>query len=126
MPFEITKRVKYSLVTITSEKMDGALAPSLKAEFIMLNAQGVKNIILDLNNCIYCDASGLSTLTVANRLCNDAIGALVLTGVSPKVRDFIKQSTQHNPLLIAGSVEEAEELFKKKESMLLLGNQNDL
>ncbi len=126
MAFEITKKIKYSLVTITSERIDGSLAPSLKAEFIMLNAQGVKNIILDMKNCMYCDASGLSTLTVANRLCNDAIGALVLAGVSPTVSDFIKHSTLHNPLLIVGSVAEAEELLKKKDSLLMQGSNNDL
>ena len=36
----------YSLVTVSTEKLDSILSPELKAEFVLINKNGDKNIML--------------------------------------------------------------------------------
>ena len=72
MNFTITQNDNYTLVSIESEKLGGVISPELKAKFVELNGQGIKNIVLDLSNARYCDSSGLSAILVGNRLCKNA------------------------------------------------------
>jgi anti-sigma B factor antagonist len=72
-----------------------------------LNADGVKNIIIDLALTRYCDSSGLSAILVANRLCKNANGSLVITGLQDSVMKLITISQLDSILNIATSVEES-------------------
>jgi len=117
MTFEIQKKEKYTLVKVNSERLDTNNAPDLKAELVVINNQGEKNIVLDLSNCTYCDSSGLRSVLVANRLCEDAIGTFILCGLQPDVENLVKISMLHTVLLITENVEEAEKLLEKKDSL---------
>jgi len=117
MAFEILKKGNYTLVKVNSDRLDTNNAPDLKSEFVVLNNEGEKNIILDLKNCSYCDSSGLRAVLVANRLCEDAIGTFILCGLQPDVENLIKISMLHTVLLITDTVEQAEELLVKKENL---------
>ena len=55
MNFTTKQYDNYSLVTITTDKLDALLSPELKADFVLINKQGVKNILLDLSKVKYCD-----------------------------------------------------------------------
>ena len=78
MNFTIDKQEKYTSIKVHVEKLDTTVAPALKSELVMLNAQGTKNIIINLEETRYCDSSGLSALLVANRLCkNVSVSKLV-------------------------------------------------
>jgi anti-sigma B factor antagonist len=112
MDFETKKMAKYSLVKLLSERLDTVNAPNLKSEFVEINLKGEKNIILDVSNCEYCDASGLSALLVANRLCEDAAGTFVLTGLQPDIEQMIRISMLHTVLPITKTVNEAVILLK--------------
>ena len=68
MGFDVTKRELYTLIKVTSEKLDTNNAPELKSEVVVVNSQGEKNIVLDLTDCKYCDSSGLRAILVTNRL----------------------------------------------------------
>jgi anti-anti-sigma factor len=115
MDFESQKISFYTLVTVLSDKLDTNNAPDLKSKLVAINSSGEKNIILDVSNCEYCDSSGLSAILVANRLCEDATGTFVLTGLQPDVEQIIRISMLHTVLLITKTVEEAENLLKEKE-----------
>lgn len=117
MGFEIQNKESYTLVKVDSEKLDTNNAPDLKSELVVLNNNGVKNIVLDLKSCRYCDSSGLRAVLVGNRLCEDAIGVFILCGLQPDVENLIKISMLHTVLLITKTVEEAEELLKKKKNL---------
>lgn len=117
MDFEITKKAEYTLVRVLSEKLDMNNGPDLKSEFVVLHNLGVKNIILDLDKCSYCDTSGLRAVLVANRLCEEAIGTFILTGLHADVEILIRQSMLQTILLITKTVAEAEELLKMKNSI---------
>lgn len=117
MELEIHKRENHALVRVLSEKLDANNAPALKSEFVMLSAEQVKNIIVDMTACKYCDSSGLRSILVANRLCDEAIGTLILSGLQPDVENIFRISMLHTVLLITKTVEEAEELLRKKDSL---------
>jgi anti-anti-sigma factor len=80
---------------------------------VLISGNGEKNIILDLGKCRYCDSSGLSSILVANRLCKNAGGMFVLTGLNDAVERLITISQLDTVLNITLSVEEAVAMIEK-------------
>jgi len=117
MQFEILKKDNHTLVKVLADKLNAIVAAELKSQVVVINGQGEKNIIMDLSSCKYCDSSGLRAVLVANRLCEDAIGACIISGLQPDVENIFRISMLHTVLLITTSVEEAEELLRKKETL---------
>ncbi len=107
MKYTIDKKENYTIITIDEKKLDTSIAPDLKSEFVKLNAEGITNLILDLNNVKYTDSSGLSSILIANRLCNSSNGLLILTGLQDHVMKLITISKLESVLNILSSVEEA-------------------
>ena len=126
MPFEIEKKENYTLVKVLSEKLDTNNAPDLKSQLVVISGQGEKNIVLDLTSCKYCDSSGLRAVLVANRLCEEAIGACIVTGLQPDVESIFRISMLHTVLLITKTVEEAEALLKRKLFLNSEEEENDI
>lgn len=112
MEFKIDKFENHTLIKVLEEKLDTHIAPTLKSELVLVSGNGEKNIILDLDNCRYCDSSGLSAILVANRLCKNASGTFVLTGLNDAVERLITISQLDTVLNIANSLQEAEALIK--------------
>lgn len=111
MSIQINKTDKYTVIKITPEKLDSLLAPLLKSELVVLNSNGVKNIIIDLSQTRYCDSSGLSAILVGNRLCKNSEGLLVLTGLHEPVKKVISISKLDGILNITNTLEEAAKMF---------------
>ncbi|HEY4800078.1 MAG TPA: STAS domain-containing protein [Bacteroidia bacterium] len=114
MSFKIQKKDKYTLVKTGVEKLDTTVAPTLKSELVLLNSDGVQNIIIDLSATRYCDSSGLSAILVANRLCKNAGGSLVITGLQDPIKNLISISQLDTILNIAGTLEDSIELLKER------------
>jgi anti-sigma B factor antagonist len=112
MEFKIDKFENHTLIKVLEEKLDTHIAPTLKSELVLVSGNGEKNIILDLSNCRYCDSSGLSAILVANRLCKNASGTFVLTGLNDAVERLITISQLDTVLNISNSLQEAEALIK--------------
>ncbi|BBE16897.1 anti-sigma F factor antagonist [Aquipluma nitroreducens] len=117
MDFEIVKIADYTRIKVLNDRLDTSNAPDLKSELVAVNANGEKNIILDVSNCEYCDSSGLSAILVANRLCEDAIGTFILTGLQPDVEQIIRISMLHTVLIITKTFDEAVNLLIEKEKL---------
>ena len=117
MDFELSKIADYTLIKVLNDRLDTNNAPDLKSELVGINTNGEKNIVLDLSNCEYCDSSGLSAILVANRLCEDAIGTFILTGLQPYVEQIIRISMLHTVLIITRTVDEAVNLLMEKEKL---------
>ncbi|OFX31107.1 MAG: anti-anti-sigma factor [Bacteroidetes bacterium GWA2_32_17] len=113
MEFSIEKKENYTLVKVLVEKLDTHIAPALKSELVLVSGNGEKNIILDLSSCRYCDSSGLSAILVANRLCKNANGTFVLTGLQPAVERLITISQLDTVLNISYTLDKAVELVGK-------------
>jgi anti-anti-sigma factor len=111
MEFDIEKKESYTFIRVLSEKLDARVSPNLKSEVIVLSGTGEKNMLLELSSCKYCDSSGLSAILVANRLCKNAGGKLILTGLNEPVERLITISQLDSVLTILPSVELAESKF---------------
>ena len=104
------------LIKVLVEKLDNHLAPGLKSELVLIAGNGEKNIILDLSNCRYCDSSGLSAILVANRLCKNADGTFVLSGLQPSVERLITISQLDTVLNITYTADKGIELILHEEA----------
>lgn len=115
MEFNIEKKDNHTLIQVLVEKLDTHIAPTLKSELVLVSGNGEKNIILDLSSCRYCDSSGLSAILVANRLCKNASGTFVLTGLTEAVERLITISQLDTVLNITETVADAENLINEEE-----------
>ena len=115
MKYSIDKKEQYSILKLQEEKLDSPLSPALKSEFVTLNAEGIKNIIIDLSEVKYVDSSGLSALLVGNRIYNEDGGIFILSALNDHVLKLIKISQLNNVLNILPTVEEAIDAVFLKE-----------
>ncbi|MFP5470340.1 MAG: STAS domain-containing protein [Bacteroidia bacterium] len=116
MNFDISKADTHTIIKINVEKLDSQHAPELKSHILMANKSGETKLIIDLAPTKYCDSSGLSALLVANRLCRDGGGMLVISGLQEPVMKLVTISQLHNVLNISPSISEAEELIAAGDS----------
>ncbi len=107
MKYSIDKNEQYSILKLHEEKLDSPLSPKLKSEFVTLNAEGIKNLIVDLSEVKYVDSSGLSALLVGNRIYTEDGGIFILTALNDHVMKLIRISQLNNVLNILPTVEEA-------------------
>lgn len=125
MKFSIDKQEKYTLIKPEVEKLDTTVAPALKTEFINLNAEGTKHIILDLSEVKYVDSSGLSSILVGNRLCGNQNYALILTRLNDHVKKLITISQLDQVLNILPTIEESIEAIFMYEIENELNNEDE-
>jgi anti-anti-sigma factor len=116
MGFKIDKGENFTIIKLLAEKLDSNLAPSLKSELVVVNANGEKNIIIDLTETRYCDSSGLSAILVANRLCKNSQGTFVLTGLQDPVKKLIAISQLDTILKITNTIDEAKNILALSEN----------
>jgi len=115
MNYQIEKTETHNVIKIKAEKLDSNIAPSIKAELVVMSNNGVKNIIIDLTETRYCDSSGLSAILVANRLCKNSEGKLVLVGLQDHVIKLITISQLDTILSITKTLNEAIELIDNQK-----------
>ncbi len=113
MDFAIDKKNNYTLIKVLVEKLDTHIAPAIKSELVLIAGNGEKNMVIDLSQCRYCDSSGLSAILVANRLCRNAKGSFVLTGLQTAVERLISISQLDTVLTITDTVSEAEKYLRE-------------
>ena len=107
MKFTVDKQEHYTVFKLDEEKLNSLMAPLVKSEMIVLNAEGVKNIIFDMTSIRFVDSSGLSSILITNRLCGNVQGSLVLTGVAENVMKLIKISQLDSILNCVPTMQEA-------------------
>lgn len=109
MRFEKNTSDNYTTIKILDGKIDTRRAADLKSEFVLLNSEGAKNIILDMSEVDYADSSGLSAILTGNRLCKTSGGILVLCCLSNHVEKLIKISQLDTVLNILPTEDESRE-----------------
>jgi anti-sigma B factor antagonist len=121
MNFSITHRDKVAVIKSQVEKLDALYAPDLKAQLILTNKSGIKNIVLDLSQSRYCDSSGLSAILVGKRICSDINGSFVICGLQPSVTKLISIAQLDKVLNIVPTVDEAVDMVYMEEQERELG-----
>lgn len=111
MNFHTVQNKNEAIVRTKVEKLDASNAPELKSELLLLNKNGVNNIVLDLSETKYCDSSGLSAVLTANRLCKDTNGHFVLCGLQDSVFKMIQIAQLDKVLSITENEEKAVSLI---------------
>ena len=111
MEYSIKKEEKYIVIGLSEDKLDAVIAPELKSEFIKLDQEGYKNMILDLKETKYIDSSGLSAILVANRLCSSNKGTFVISNISDHIMKLVTISQLNSVLNITKTNEEAVDLI---------------
>nr|MBC7612798.1 STAS domain-containing protein [Pseudopedobacter sp.] len=115
MKFTVDKHEKYILIKLNEGKLNSLVSPQLKSELILTNAEGQRNIILDMSQVKYADSSGLSSLLVGHRLCKNASGVFILTGINEAVSRLITISQLDSVITIVPKVDEAIDLIFMEE-----------
>lgn len=116
MNFDTKQNNESATVVSLVDKLDTTNAPDLKTKFVVLNNDGINNIIFDLSKTKYCDSSGLSAILVGNRTCKNSSGHFILCGLQKSVEKLIEISQLNRVLPIAQNEEEAKELLNKLQS----------
>jgi anti-sigma B factor antagonist len=115
MKFTVDKHEKYVLIKLNESKLNSLMSPHLKSELILMNTEGLRNVILDLSSVKYSDSSGLSSLLVGHRICKNAEGSFILTGINDNIAKLITISQLENVLTIVPTVGEAVDLIFMEE-----------
>lgn len=115
MKFTVDKHDKYCIFKLDEEKLLSTSAPKLKSEFVLLNAEGFRNLIVDMSDVEYVDSSGLSAILIGNRLSKDSNGTFVITGLHEQVAKLIKISQLDSILNIIPTVEESVDFVMMEE-----------
>lgn len=105
--YSIEEQDKFTLVKLLDSKFTAKISPDLKTELVLLKSKEVKNIIIDLEKAEYCDSSGLSVILVANRICKESNGCMVICNLHTAVEKLIEISQLTNVLNITPTYEEA-------------------
>lgn len=106
MKFSIDRQDQYTILKIDEEKLDSTISPEVKSEFVTLQAEGVENVILNMEVVKYTDSSGLSALLVGNRLFSES-GTFVMCAVQEHVMKLINISQLDKVIDILPTVEES-------------------
>jgi anti-anti-sigma factor len=109
MKYQADIQEKFVVITLLEDKLDSRISPKLKSEFLVHNAEGVRNMILDLSQVQYADSSGLSAILIGHRLCQNNKGIMILTGVQEQVEKLITISRLDEVLNILPTQQEAVE-----------------
>lgn len=116
MKFSVDKHEKYVVIKLDEPKFTNDNTPALKAEFILLNTEGFRNIVLDLSSVKECnDSQDLSSLLVGDRLCKAADGIFIVCCVSKSIAPIIQMSNLHQSITFVNKLEEATDLIFMEE-----------
>ena len=108
MKFSVDKHEKYVTLKLEEPKFTNDNSPGLKSELYLLNAEGFKNIIVDLSDVKECsDAQDLSSLLVGDRLCKSVGGLLIVTGINDEIAHIIELSNIFQSVTFVNTLEEA-------------------
>lgn len=124
MKFSVDKHEKYVVIRLDEARLTAENTPMLKSEFIVMNAEGYCNIVLDLSMVTDCDDSqDLSLMLVGDRLCKKSNGLFIITNITKCISHLLEISSVDQSLNIVSSLVEAEDLiFMEEIEKELLGS----
>ena len=127
MKFSVDKHEKYVVLKLDEPTFTNDNTPAIKSEFILLNAEGYRNIVFDLSAVKECnDSQDLSSLLVGDRLCKSANGIFVVSGVNKKIAEIVRLSNLHKSVTFVNKLDEATDLiFMEEIEKELLGGVNN-
>ena len=125
MKYSANKQENYTVLSIQEDNLNSVLAPDLKSELVILKNEGVKNLIMDLENVQFVDSSGLSSILTANRLWGEN-GSFILTGIkSESIQKLIEISRLKDVFNILPTVQESIDFVMLEELAKQISAEDD-
>lgn len=127
MEYNLRKEEKFCIFTPLEKNLNRSVSADLKAEFVFLQNEGVKNLIIDLSNVEFIDSDGLSALLMARRNFTEQKGSFVIMGdIQSNVQTMFKISKLSEILNIIEAEEEAIEfIFMEELEREIIGDSQD-
>jgi anti-anti-sigma factor len=108
MDYEIKRTKDIAIFKLNEKRLDHSISGMVKAEFtILLHAEDISKLIIDLSEVESCDSSGLSSLLLGYRILNTNGGHIRLASPSKSVMTLINISQLNRVLTVTNSVQEA-------------------
>lgn len=111
MRYTIEKHERYVIIEPLRDLIDAKAAHFLKAEFMLRNTSGQRNIVLDLSQVDNIDEDGVRMGLLAHRLCRSVGGLFIVTGLNSNIEQMFKTANLDNHFMIVSSVTEAEDII---------------
>ena len=90
MGIQIQDNGRYMHVEIQDERLDVFSVSKLKNDLSPLIKNQSKSIVLNLNNCTYCDASGIGAINTIYRVCEEAMVSLYIIGINKNFGKLVR------------------------------------
>ncbi len=112
--FEFKRIGDVAVFKLLEKSFDAAISGLVKGELtILLTAEEIKKLVIDLSEVEYCDSSGLSAILLSFRILQSNEGNIRLASPQRSVKTLIEISQLNRVLPIKETVEEAIEELKK-------------
>jgi anti-sigma B factor antagonist len=115
MKFTIDRHERYVVLKPHEKVLDGSAAPQVKSEFVRINTDGQRNIVLDLSEVEEVDSSGLRSALMAHRMCKALGGIFILAHANPGIMQLIEICKLDDVLLSVPTIQEAEDIVFMEE-----------
>ncbi|HUH18797.1 STAS domain-containing protein [Albibacterium sp.] len=115
MKFTIDRHERYVVLKPHEKVLDGSAAPQVKSEFIRINTDGQRNIVLDLSEVDEVDSSGLRSALMAHRMCKAMGGIFILAHANPAITQLIDICKLDDVLVSVPTIQEAEDIVFMEE-----------
>ena len=94
------------IIKLKEERLDTTIAPDLKAQLLVLIAEG-KKVLMNLEEVQYADSSGLGAILLGFRQARDGGGLFALCNVQKRVQAMINIAQLTNVITIYADQKEA-------------------
>src|SRR5690606_6249521 len=115
MKFTIDRHERYVVLKPHNKFLDGSSAPQVKSEFVRINTDGQRNIVLDLSEVDEVDSSGLRSALMAHRMCKALGGVFILANANSNISQLIEICKLEEVLVSVPSIQEAEDIIFMEE-----------
>lgn len=115
MKFTIDRHERYVVLKPHEKVLDGNAAPQVKSEFVRINTDGQRNIVLDLSEVETIDPSGLRSALMAHRMCKALGGIFILAHANDNISQLIKLCKLEEVLVLVPTIKEAEDMVFMEE-----------
>jgi len=115
MKFTIDRHERYVVLKPHERLLDGGAAPQVKSEFVRINTDGQRNIVLDLSEVEEVDSSGLRSALMAHRMCKALGGIFILAHANPEITQLIEICKLDDVLVSVPTIQEAEDIVFMEE-----------
>ena len=115
MKFTIDRHERYVVLKPHEKVLDGNAAPQVKSEFVRINTDGQRNIVLDLSEVEEADTAGLRSALMAHRMCKALGGIFILAHANENITQLIEIGQLDGVLVCVPTIQEAEDIIFMEE-----------